>query len=59
MSKNILICTETLGIGGVESVVFSQALALKKKGFNGYVLAGNGENKSKIEKEKIEIIDCE
>lgn len=59
MSKNILICTETLGIGGVESVVFSQALALKKKGFNVYVLAGNGENKSKIEKEKIEIIDCE
>lgn len=57
MSKNILICTENLGIGGVESVVINQAITLRKKGYKVYVLAGNGENKQKLEIEGIEIIE--
>lgn len=56
MSKNILICTETLGIGGIETVVYNQAIALKKKGCNVYVLAEDGEYKNKIEENGIECI---
>ena len=56
MSKNILICTENLGTGGVETVVFNQSIALKEKGNNVYILSGDGEYKQKIEERGIEYI---
>ena len=56
MSKNILICTENLGTGGVETVVFNQSIALKEKGNNVYILSGDGEYKQKIEERGIECI---
>ena len=32
--KNILICAENLGSGGVETVIYNGAIALKKKVYN-------------------------
>ena len=40
--KNILICLEKMGIGGVETSVLNQAFEYKKRGFNPIVVAGKG-----------------
>lgn len=56
MSKNILICTESLATGGVEAVVFNQSIALKEAGNNVYILSGDGEYRQKIEEKGIEWI---
>lgn len=53
---NILICTENLGTGGVETVVFNQAIALKEQGNQVYLLSGGGAYQSKIEEKGIEWI---
>ncbi len=42
MRKDILICLEKLGIGGVETAVVNQAIALKEKGCNVFVIAQKG-----------------
>ena len=42
MATNLLICTENLGTGGVETVVFNQAIALKEKKNQVYILSGDG-----------------
>lgn len=49
MKKNILICTERLRIGGVETVVYNEAIALNKKGYNIYVLSDDGEYRKELE----------
>lgn len=40
--KNILLCNDALGIGGVETVICNQVMAFSSKGYNVYVLAGKG-----------------
>lgn len=47
--KNILLCNNAMGIGGVETVILNQVLAFTKKGYNVYVVAGQGIYSSKIE----------
>lgn len=47
--KNILLCNDSLGIGGVETVICNQVMAFTKKGYNVYVLAGNGIYAERIE----------
>lgn len=59
MEKNILICTENLGTGGVEAVVFNQSIALKEKGNHVFILSGDGEYRKKIENQGIEWIPYE
>lgn len=53
---NILICTENLGTGGVETVVFNQAIALKEQGNQIYLLSGGGEYQVKMEENGIQWI---
>lgn len=48
MNKNVLICSYAMVIGGVETVICNQIAALKKKGYNVYVLADNGIYVNKI-----------
>lgn len=53
MSKNILICSETLKTGGVETAVYNQAIALKEKGNNVYILSDDGDYRKDLEKKGI------
>ncbi len=55
--NNILICHETVGIGGVETAVLNKALAFKKKGCNVFIMAKDGVYRDVIEAEGIELID--
>jgi glycosyltransferase involved in cell wall biosynthesis len=57
MKKNILICGEHLNDGGVETAIVNDALILKKRGYNVYVLAARGIYTETLEKEGIENID--
>ena len=41
-SKNILLCLDVLNIGGVETFVINQSLALNKKGYNVFIASRNG-----------------
>lgn len=41
MKKNILICTDSMGIGGVETAIYNQITAMIKKGHN-VILASTG-----------------
>ena len=43
MNKNILICLEKLGIGGVETAVINQAIELQNQGFKVNVISAGGE----------------
>ena len=47
--KNILLCCNTMGIGGVETVILNQITAFTKKGYNVYVVAGRGSYSDKVE----------
>ena len=47
--KNILLCNNAMGIGGVETVILNQVTAFTKKGYNVYVTAGKGIYSDKIE----------
>lgn len=47
--KNILLCNNAMEIGGVETVILNQIAAFRKKGYQVYVLSGNGVYASKIE----------
>lgn len=57
MKKNILICLEKLGIGGVETAVVNQAIALKENGNNVVVMAEKGIYTPKLQENNIETID--
>jgi len=57
MKKNILICGEHLNDGGVETAIVNEALILKEKGHNVYVLAEQGIYTKILEKAGIENID--
>lgn len=57
MKKNILICGEHLNDGGVETAIVNEALILKQKGHNVYVLAEQGIYTKILEKAGIENID--
>ena len=46
--KNILICNNSIVIGGVETVILNQITAFKKRDYNVYVLAGKGAYSDKI-----------
>lgn len=59
MSKNILICGEDLESGGVETAIVNDAIALKKKGNNVYILAKKGVYTKKVESAGIENIEFE
>ena len=41
-AKNILICLEVLDIGGVETFVCNQSVAMQKKGYNVHILSRKG-----------------
>lgn len=47
--KNILLCNNAMGIGGVETVILNQITAFTRKGYNVYVVAGKGIYSNKIE----------
>ena len=47
--KNILLCNNAMGIGGVETVILNQVTAFTKKGYNVYVIAGKGVFSDRIE----------
>ena len=57
MEKNILICLEKMGTGGVETFVLTQAIELKRRGFNVYVMAKDGEYVKSLENHGIEWIE--
>lgn len=40
--KNIMICLEKMGIGGIETSVLNQAIEYKKRGINPIIVAANG-----------------
>lgn len=47
--KNILLCCNAMGIGGVETVILNQVLAFTSKKYNVYVVAERGEYSNKVE----------
>lgn len=59
MEKNILICGENLDDGGVETAIVNDAIVLKKRDNNVYILAKKGIYTKKIETYGIENIDFE
>lgn len=57
--KNILLCNNKMGIGGVETVILNQVTAFTKKGYNVYVVAGKGIYSDKIEELGGHFIECD
>ena len=57
--KNILLCNNSMGIGGVETVILNQITAFTKKGYNVYVLAGKGVYSDRIEELGGHFIECD
>ena len=49
MVKNILICTDSMGIGGVETAIYNQISAMIKRGYNVIVTSREGCYTRKIE----------
>lgn len=47
--KNILLCCNKMGIGGVETVILNQIIAFTRKGYNVYVVAEKGLYSDKVE----------
>lgn len=56
-NKSILLCLEKLDIGGVETYVYNQALALKRKGYNVIILSKKGILSEKLESQAIKCIN--
>ena len=56
--KNILLCNNSMGIGGVETVILNQVTAFTKKGYNVYVIAGKELYANKIEELGGHFIEC-
>ena len=59
MEKNILICIEKLGIGGVETAVLNQAKACKKKGYNVVIVSKKGSYVEQVKKHEIDFEEYE
>lgn len=59
MKKNVLLCLERLDIGGVETYVYNQALILKEKGYNVFVIAVDGMYGDLLRKQGIKVINFE
>lgn len=57
--KTIMICLENMGIGGVETYVINQSIALKKKGYNVLVVANNGVYVQKLKEYGVNFINFE
>lgn len=57
--KNIMLCCNTIGIGGVETVILNQVKVFNSKGYNVYVVAGKGEYSNKIAELGGEFIEIE
>lgn len=57
--KNILLCNNSMGIGGVETVILNQITAFSQKGYNVYVVAGRGIYSERIEELGGHFIECE
>ena len=57
--KNILICLDILDIGGIETFVYNQALALKNKGYNVFTLSKKGILTEELKSKGINCIDFE
>ena len=51
--KSILICLESLGIGGVETYVMNQAIAMKNKGNNIVIASRDGIYRKELEEKGI------
>lgn len=56
-TKNVLICLDRLGIGGVETFVYNQSLTLKSKGYNIIILSSDGIYRKKLEEQGIKWIE--
>ena len=56
-NKNIMLCLDILGIGGVETFVVNQSFALKKKGYNVVVISKRGIYSEILEKAGIICLD--
>ncbi len=50
--KNVLICLDRLDIGGVETFVFNQSIALKNKGYNITILSRDGLYRKGLEEKR-------
>ena len=57
--KNILLCNNKMGIGGVETVILNQVTAFTKKGYNVYVVAEKGIYSEKIDELGGHFIECD
>lgn len=57
--KNILLCNNSMGIGGVETVILNQITAFTQKGYNVYVVAGKGMYSDKVEELGGHFIECD
>ncbi len=53
MNETIMLCLEKLDIGGVETAVVTQALALKEKGYNIVILSKDGVYTKKLQEHGI------
>lgn len=54
---NVLLCLEGMNIGGVETFVFNQALALKQKNYNVFIIAKEGVYVEKLNSADIHFIN--
>lgn len=57
--RNILICLDVLDIGGVETFVYNQSLAMKAKGHNVYILSKKGVFTEELKAKEINCIEFE
>lgn len=57
--KNIMLCLNQLGIGGVETAVLNQTIQLKKMGYTVFILAKEGIYKDKFEEQGAIILNFE
>ena len=57
--KNILIATQSLGIGGCETYIFTQCKALKKCGYNIVIAANDGALREEFEKIGVKFYDVD
>ena len=57
--KNILLCCNSMGIGGVETVILNQIVAFSNKGHRVFVIAKKGEYSSKVNEFGGEFIELE
>lgn len=57
--SNIMLCTEKLEVGGAETALITQALAMRKKGHNVVVLAQDGIYTDLLKNKEIVVINFE